>query len=228
MTTSPKYAPVSQKTEFLADEGDQWFMRNKSALAGASQQRDCMVQHIADQLRSDAASTVLEIGCGQGANLEHLARLRPVNAHGIDPSTQAVLSGGARNSALHLQVGTADDLPYADQHFDVVWFGFCLYLVDRDLLQRVVAEADRVLRDGGLLAITDFDPPEPCRRPYHHKAGLYSYKMDYSRLFLANPSYALVQKISTGHTSGGWAPDPQERIALYLCRKNPEQAYRLV
>ena len=34
---------------------------------------------------------------------------------------------------------------------------------------RAVAEADRVLRDGGALAIVDFDPEAPCVRPYHHR-----------------------------------------------------------
>ena len=106
--------------------------------------------------------------------------------------------------------------------------GFCLYLVDRSLLQRVVAEADRVLANGGLLAILDFDPDVPCARPYHHRPGLMSYKMDYAALFLANPAYVLVDKLSTSHTTGQWDPDPQERVALSLSRKNLEQAYKAV
>jgi adenylyltransferase/sulfurtransferase len=40
---------------------------------------------------------------------------------------------------------------------DLVLFGFCLYLVDRKLISRVVAEADRVLKDTGFLGIVDFD-----------------------------------------------------------------------
>lgn len=217
---------LPQKTAFLDGEGDQWLARNRAALEQPSSQRDAVVQRLARQL-SDGPTTVLEIGCGHGINLEQLARLRPIQAHGVDPSCDAVAAGLARNAALALRVATADALPYDDASFDVVWFGFCLYLIDRPLLQRVVAEADRVLRDGGLMAILDFDPAVPSRRAYHHRPGLHSYKMDHARLFLANPAYVLVEKTSMQHDSEAWAADPQERVALSLCRKSLEQAYGL-
>ena len=129
-------------------------------------------------------------------------------------------------SSRTLRTGTADELPYDDASFDVVWFGFCLYLVDRTLLMRTVSEADRVLRDGGVLAIVDFEPEAPCARPYSHRPGLLSYKMDHSRLFLANPAYVLAEKHATSHTTGRWEHDPQERVALTICRKDLEHAYR--
>ncbi len=220
-------API-QRDEFLASEGNQWFARNRSALDAASPARERIVDRLAGQLAPGRATRVLEIGCGQGQNLASLADRQPIEGHGIDPSSDAVASGAARYPGLRLQVGTADALPFPDGAFDVVWFGFCLYLVDRPLLQRVVAEADRVLADGGLLAILDFDPDVPCARPYHHRPGLMSYKMDYAALFLANPAYVLVDKLSTSHTTGQWDPDPQERVALSLCRKNLEQAYKAV
>jgi SAM-dependent methyltransferase len=216
----------TQKTAFLAQEGDRWFERNRDALASASPLRDRLLSRIADQIPPDRHSCVLEIGCGHGANLAALSALRPIDGHGIEPSAQAVHEGQVQHPGLFLQVGTADNLPHASASMDVVWFGFCLYLVDRSLLHRAVAEADRVLRDGGLLAIVDFDPEQPCKRPYHHRAGLYSYKMDYSKLFLADPAYALVDKLSVSHTLGGWDPDPQERVSLTLCRKDLAHAYR--
>jgi SAM-dependent methyltransferase len=215
-----------QKKEFLAGEGDQWFARNRSALAAASSIRDDLVARIAGHLDREDKSRVLEIGCGQGNNLATLSKLRPIDGHGIEPSMEAVTAGKLQFAALALRTGTADDLPYADASFDVVWFGFCLYLVDRSLLMRAVAQADRVLRDGGLLVIVDFDPDAPSMRAYHHKPGLNSFKMDYARLFLANPAYSLVEKHATSHTTGRWEPDPQERVALSICRKHLGQAYR--
>lgn len=215
-----------QRDEFLASEGDQWFARNRSALDATSPARERIVDRLAGQMPPGRAARVLEIGCGPGHNLALLASRRPIEGHGIDPSSDAIACGTARHPQLRLQVGTADALPFADGAFDLVWFGFCLYLVDRPLLYRVVAEADRVLADGGLLAILDFDPGAPCARPYHHRPGLMSYKMDYAALFLANPAYVLVDKLSTSHTTGEWEPDPQERVALTLCRKNFEQAYK--
>lgn len=217
---------MPQKTAFLADEGNRWYERNRAALQTPSPLRDRIVSRLAEQLTRGVYHRVLEVGCGQGGNLAALARLRDIDALGVEPSAQAVEEGGQLHSGLRLQVGTADCLPFADGSLDVVWFGFCLYLIDRTLLQRVVAEADRVLRDGGLLAIVDFDPDQPCKRPYHHRPGLHSYKMDHSRLFLANPAYVLVDKLSTSHTHGGWESDPQERVSLTLCRKDLGHAYR--
>lgn len=214
-----------QKDVFLTSEGNQWFQRNRSALDAPSALRDSVTHRIAHQLAGAPVARVLEIGCGQGNNLAALSALTPVEAHGLEPSQDAVHMGAARFPSLALQTGSADALPYADNSFDLVWFGFCLYLVDRALLFKVVAEADRVLRDGGLLAIVDFDPAQPTRRPYHHHAGLHSYKMDHARLFLANPAYTLVEKLSTSHTTGQWTADPQERVALTLCRKNLDLAY---
>jgi SAM-dependent methyltransferase len=215
-----------QKHEFLTAEGDQWFARNRASLSEPSPTRDMMVQRVAKQLPEDRTSRVLEIGCGQGINLGALACLRPIEGHGVEPSKEAVATGSALFPGLSLRTGTADELQYEASAFDVVWFGFCMYLIDRTLLMRAVAEADRVLRDGGVLAIVDFDPDVPCVRPYHHRAGLYSFKMDHMRLFLANPAYVLVEKISTSHTTGRWELDPQERVALTICRKNLQLAYR--
>jgi ubiquinone/menaquinone biosynthesis C-methylase UbiE len=214
----------SQKDHFLHGEGDSWFQRNRTALAALSSWRAQFVAHVASQLPA-GKPRVLEIGCGEGSNLAALGERCPIDAHGIEPSAQAVDTGRATHAGLDLRCGTADSLPYEDASFDLVWFGFCLYLVDRSLLFRCVSEADRVLRNGGTLAIVDFDPHVPMRRAYHHKPGLWSYKMDHSRLFLANPAYRLVEKVSASHAGPGWVQDPNERLALWICRKDAENAY---
>lgn len=226
MSSLPTADAQAQKREFLATEGDQWFARNRAALAAPSPLRDLVVGRIAAQLDPRHLACVLEIGCGEGRNLAKLAEIHTIEGHGIEPSCEAVATGNAQFPALALRAGTADELPYENNSFDLVWFGFCLYLVDRALLMRAVAEADRVLRDGGVLAIVDFDPEAPCVRPYHHRSGLNSYKMDHTRLFLANPAYVLVEKHATSHTTGRWESDPQERVALTICRKDLEHAYR--
>jgi ubiquinone/menaquinone biosynthesis C-methylase UbiE len=215
---------TQQKEGFLDGEGDRWFDRNRGLLEGPSALRDQVVGRLHRALTANGGRRVLEVGCGQAVNLAALDALEPIEAHGIDPSGEAIAAARARYPSLALQRGTADQLPFADASFDLVWFGFCLYLVDRPLLHRAVAEADRVLRDGGLLAILDFDPDAPCVRPYHHLPPLQSYKMDYARLFLANPAYTLVDKLPMAH-DGGPAGDPQDRVALTLCRKNLARAY---
>ena len=215
-----------QRDVFAAKEGDGYFQRNQASLDKGSEIRDLVIHRIAHHLSPTATSRVLEVGCATGANLAVMSSLRPIEGFGIDPSAAAVASGNARYPALSLSAATADHLPYEDASFDALWFGFCLYLVDRALLHRVVAEADRVLKDGGMLAIHDFDPDAPTVRPYHHHPGLNSYKMDYARLFLADPAYALAEKLSFTHHSTQWSPDGQQRVGLWICRKNTQAAYR--
>ncbi|PCH56232.1 MAG: hypothetical protein COC15_03440 [Legionellales bacterium] len=142
--------------------------------------------------------------------------------YGIDPSNNAIQQGNKQYSNLHLETGTADNLPYENGFFKVVIFGFCLYLVDRDLLMRTIAEADRVLGDKGFIIITDFDSIMPHKRKYHHLPDreIYSYKMDYAQLFFGCPHYALVEKISYSHQSEFFCKDMSERVATTILYKD--------
>jgi len=216
---------TSQRDVFVSSEGDGWYARNAEALRRASTMRDTIVNRIATHIPGESRCTVMEVGCATGVNLAALAEIRPVECIGVDPSGEAVEQGRRQHAGMKLVCGTADQLPQEDSSVDVLWFGFCLYLVDRALLARVVAEADRVLKNGGLLVINDFDPDFPRMRQYAHHKGLWSYKMDYSMLFTANPGYVLIEKSSFSHSGLQWAPDPQERVGLWLCRKNLNLGY---
>jgi len=88
-----------------------------------------------------------------------------------------------------LMQATADNIPFENNRFDLVIFGFCLYLCDRKDLFKIAYEVDRVLADGGELAILDFSPAFPYRNPYSHQPGIFSYKMAYADLFTWNPAY---------------------------------------
>jgi ubiquinone/menaquinone biosynthesis C-methylase UbiE len=145
---------------------------------------------------------------------------------GIDPSDGAIADGRARFPHIAFARGTADALPFPACSFDFVCFGFCLYLCDRSDLFRIVAEADRVLTDGGHLVIYDFYVRSPYRRVYHHDRRMFSYKMDYTRLFLANPAYRLLTLYAFG-TDGGCARDEDDTVAVGVLRKHLESAFPL-
>lgn len=164
---------------------------------------------------------MLEIGTSNGAKLEQICSLLDAKGQGIDPSKQAVDEGNLRLSGkdIHLQVGTAAKLPFPNLSFDFVYFGFCLYLLDRQDLLAAVAEANRVLRSGGFLAITDFDPIHRHKRPYHHKDGVFSFKQDYSRPFIESGLYYLVSKNSFSHRQSFFDTDGNERVSTTLLFK---------
>jgi ubiquinone/menaquinone biosynthesis C-methylase UbiE len=166
-------------------------------------------------------SSVLEIGCSNGAKLEQICGLLDAKGQGIDPSQRAVDEGNGRlsGSGVELHVGTASRLPFDRGAFDVVYFGFCFYLLDRQDLFAAMAEADRVLKSGGFLAITDFDPIHRHKRPYHHKDGVFSFKQDYSRIFIESGLYCLVSQNSFSHRQPFFDADGNERVSTTLLFK---------
>ena len=212
----------SQKDRFLAGEGDAWFRRNREALSAADGD-DCPVLQLASKI-DPYPSRVLEIGCANGWRLNKMLAAGARECAGIDPSRAAIEEGRRVFPALQLQVGTAERLPPAVENFDVVVFGFCLYLCDPCDHFRIVAEADRALADNGHLIIYDFDAATPYRNEYSHAAGVYSYKMDYSRLFLSHPHYSLRERRTLIHRGGGGAL-PDNRLAISLLAKNTRLAW---
>ncbi|MHB1392781.1 MAG: class I SAM-dependent methyltransferase [Clostridia bacterium] len=181
-----------QKSIFLNGEADNYFKRNveKTEVGNLPEIYIVYSKYI------KPGSRILEIGCGFGNNLYYFHENHKCECFGIDPSKEAIEFGKEEYSSLNLSVGTADELDFEDSYFDFIFFGFCLYLVDRKLLPKVVYETDRVLKDSGILGITDFDAKFPYSNTYKHNTDIHSFKMDYGNLFLAFPHYIQLEKYS--------------------------------
>lgn len=63
--------------------------------------------------------TFLDVGCGPGAALEHAAATG-ARVAGIDPSPSMAARAAKRVPAAHVQVGSAEEIPFPDDHFSVV------------------------------------------------------------------------------------------------------------
>lgn len=207
----------SQKDIFLGGEGDAWYARNQEGLGGEG--HDLVLTTL--QEIGIAPASVLEIGCANGYRIAGICDRFGAKGFGIEPSSKAVADGRSRYPSLSLEVGTADRLPFADNYFDLVIFGFCFYLVDPRLHLRCVAEADRVLTDGGLLAIYDFIAPVPYHNRYTHLEGIRSHKMEFSRYFLASPAYRLLRRTM----SARGVSKPDDSVGLDLLSKNLAVAF---
>lgn len=207
---------MTQKDIFLRSEGDAWLRRNSAALESRDWSADPVCRRIA-ALPLGPPLRVLEIGCGDGSRLQYLARTHGHRVWGIEPSQNAVMAAVTRG--VQAVQSTADRLPFSAGSFDVVVFGFCLYLCDDDDLLQIAAEADRVLLSPGWLLILDFEAVAPRYRPYHHFAGVQSRKMDYKTMFLWHPAYTLASHEKFHHGNQQWSDDPDEWVSLACLRK---------
>ncbi len=100
---------------------------------------------------------VLELGFGQGFNLDYLASRHPgTRFHGVDLSPDHMTLAQARLSAVpnvQLRLGDMHQLPLADGSVDEVFAveAFC-YASD---MRRALGEVARVLRPGGRMTVFD-------------------------------------------------------------------------
>jgi ubiquinone/menaquinone biosynthesis C-methylase UbiE len=207
-----------QKDLFLEFEANNWFERNKKVLDSIRAEEDLLLKEILDLTKSDTAKplSLLEIGCGNGKRLAELQK-NGFQVIGLDPSKAAIKV--ASEKGVEAKVGTADELPFPDNNFDILVFGFCLYLCDRDDLFRIASEANRVLKETGYLFILDFYSKNETSNDYHHLAGVKSYKMDYRKLFDWHPSYSLVKQMVGSHYGFKQTDDKNEWISISVLRK---------
>ncbi len=180
-----------QELVFLRSEGNQWYARNKDKPWNDID--DPVLAAIRQSNLTIGKANIVEFGSGRGHRIGILQRVTGGTCFGIDPSDAANKAASELYPNVRFIKGIAG-YRYFDIPFDLVIFGFCLYLSDRGSLTSIISIGDGMLRDGGHLIIHDFDPEYPHKVPYHHVDGLFSYKMDYSKLWLANPAYSLVSK----------------------------------
>jgi len=105
----------------------------------------------------DLGQEMLELGPGPGAATEWLRhRVQRLTAVEIDQAAAAVLADRYAGTNVHVVAGSAADLDYPDSSFDSVGTFTMLHHVPTLALQnRILAEAYRVLRPGGVLIGSD-------------------------------------------------------------------------
>jgi len=95
--------------------------------------------------------TALEVGSGGGILTEEISRMGFITT-GIDPAKESVstASNHAQASGLSIKydIGSGEQLPYADASFDCV---FCCDVLEHvQDLPKVISEISRVLKPGGI------------------------------------------------------------------------------
>ena len=128
-------------------------------MRAASPQQRAMLETYLAKVDFPAHARVLEIGCGTGPVAAVLASWRGIaEVVGVDPSP--VMIEKARETRGHIEnlsfrEGDGRSLPFGDAEFDVVVIHTVLCHVPEP--ERVLAQAFRVLRPAGWLAVFDGD-----------------------------------------------------------------------
>jgi SAM-dependent methyltransferase len=106
---------------------------------------------------------VLDLGCTVGHNTLPWAEVFPqAEVHAIDVAAPCLRYAHARARALgravHFRQMDATQLDFPDESFDVVWSSMFLHEVPLKDIRRVLKEAHRVLRKGGLMLHMELPP----------------------------------------------------------------------
>ncbi len=145
------------------------------------------------------AERLLEVGCGSG---HWLALLRPATPHlyGLDLSAGMLSQARRSHGELALVRGRAGQLPFPDASFDLVYCVNALHHFEQQ--HTFIAEARRLLRPGGALAVVGFDPRQHRDKWYVYDFFEGTYETDLERF----PSWGTVLDwmIATGFTRVEW------------------------
>ncbi|MDZ8105328.1 MAG: class I SAM-dependent methyltransferase [Nostoc sp. DedQUE12a] len=137
----------------------QWLYDSISRLAALSVGGEGRFRQLALQdLTIDSATKVLDLCCGSGQATQFLVKLSQ-NVTGLDASPFS-LQRARQNvpSASYVQA-FAEDMPFADNLFDVVHTSVALHEMQPQQLRKIINEVYRVLKPGGVFTLVDFHAP---------------------------------------------------------------------
>ena len=168
---------------FTNKDADLWYMRNKAKFL--DKDTDPIMMAIR---RIEKPGSVFEFGCADGHRLQWIRDEMDSIVKGIDISSDAISAGRQKYPHVGLKCCPIDN------HrplwaYDLIIFGFCLYLINPKDLFQITAMADMMLKDGGHIIIWDYHHDGHLFRPYRHCEGVTEHHMDFAKIFSWHPWY---------------------------------------
>ena len=117
-------------------------------------------RHVLEHVTVDRGTSLLDVGCGAG-RFSRIAADRGATVSGLDATASFVEIARERVPDGDFRVGEMEELPWADDSFDVVT-GFNSFFIAADMVN-ALREARRVARPGASVAMTVFGRPERCQ-----------------------------------------------------------------
>lgn len=177
---------MKQKNYFLNGEGDKWIQRNVKQISYKNFKNDLVIQEVKKikyEFYKKKKIKILEIGCGNSARLVKIKN-NNIKCYGLDPSKIAIRESLKRG--IISKLGTADLLPFKKNYFDIIIFGFCLYVCDNSDYKKIKNECLRTLKKNSFIIIEDFYSKKKVIKKLHHNKKIKVTKMDFSKIFTNN------------------------------------------
>jgi pseudaminic acid biosynthesis-associated methylase len=123
---------------------------------------------------------VLEVGCGDGAQLRLLSQMGFYKLHGMDINKTAICRAKSLSPEIEFLVGDAEYLPYPDCSFDLVFTSGLLIHIPPAHLARVADEMFRCT--SRYIWGLEYFASQETEIPYQGQQGM-MWARDYSRLW---------------------------------------------
>ena len=187
---------MKQGKIFLGFEGDNWYERNKKTLEA---EKDIPILLV--EFYGIKPTRILEVGASNGYRLARIYEKYGCDVHAVEPSEKAIEDGIEKYPFIKFQRATADDMVYDRQFFDLIIVNSVFHWVDRETLLISIANIDNTLKWGGHIIIGDFQLHCPIKRRYHHikDEEVFTYKLDYKKIFMATGFYKEIATLSLNH-----------------------------
>ena len=149
--------------------------------------------------------SVLDIGCGDGFLTNALSELGK-RIVGIDTSVTGVSLAQSRvdNASVELAVGSASDLPFKENTFDVVTLFEVIEHISTGQAENAIGEINRVLREKGKLILTTPNSHNLLNRILHRRLTSQKHEKEYSQTELLQ----LLKDFKQVEISGIYLPLP--------------------
>ncbi|MFN6465892.1 MAG: class I SAM-dependent methyltransferase [Nostoc sp. DedVER02] len=137
----------------------QWLYDGISRLAALSLGGEARFRQLALQgliIHSD--TQVLDLCCGSGQTTQFLVKLSQ-NVTGLDASPKSLQRARLNVPEASYVEAFAEEMPFADNLFDVVHISVALHEMEPQQLQKIINEVYRVLKSGGVFTLVDFHAP---------------------------------------------------------------------
>ncbi len=151
-----------------AKQAELWGQRPGDWAAIQEQTGNAGYVYALDELQLSGNETLLDVGCGSGLFCQ-MACNAGAKITGIDATAELIEQAKARVPGVSFSVGEMEQLPFADESFDIIT-GFNSFQYAENV-PNALEEAKRVLKPGGRLVAMIWGNREDCEAASFLKAA---------------------------------------------------------